>query len=74
MIIGRDIRLDESGKSLVADRSYYYDKNGKNTATQSELDAFVCNVSYVLLTRGIYGTHIYVVDPHLRACFSQFFA
>lgn len=74
VIIGRDIRLDESGMFLVADRSNYFDKNGKNTATQSELDAFVRNVYYVLLTRGIYGTHIYVVDPHLRAYLSQFFA
>lgn len=73
VIIGRDIRFDSGSGRLVADKANYFDKNGKNTATQEELDAFVRNVYYVLLTRGICGTHIYVVDSGLRRYLSRFF-
>ena len=73
VIIGRDIKLDRDTGRLVADKRSYFDKNGKNTATQGELDEFVRHVYYVLLTRGIYGTHIYVVDPELRAYLARFF-
>ena len=73
VIIGRDVRLDPNTGRLVADKANYFDKNGKNTATQEELDEFVRHVYYVLLTRGIYGTHIYVVDPELRRYLARFF-
>ena len=73
VIIGRDIRFDSGSGRLVADKANYFDKNGKNTVTQEELDAFVRNVYYVLLTRGICGTHIYVVDSGLRRYLSRFF-
>lgn len=73
VIVGRDIKLDPATGRLVADKANYYDTKGKNTATQGELDEFVRHVYYVLLTRGIYGTHIYVVDPELRKYLTRFF-
>ncbi len=73
VIIGRDIRFDSGSGRLIADKANYFDKNGKNTATQEELDAFIRNVYYVLLTRGICGTHIYVIDSGLRRYLSRFF-
>lgn len=72
VIIGNDIVLDPDTGMLVANKNSYYDTNGKNTATQEELTQYIKNIYYVLLTRGIYGTHIYVVNPELRKYFSQF--
>lgn len=73
VIIGQDIRYDDNTGKLIANKENYYDKNGKNTAQQLELDEFIRHVYYVLLTRGIYGTHIYVVDPKLREYFAKYF-
>lgn len=66
MIIGPDLVVDPSTGKLHAVRSSYYDRNGKNTATDDELTQYVKNIYYVLLTRGIYGTHVYACDPLLR--------
>ena len=65
----------EAGNAVVwvGLRANYYDKNGKNTATQEELDRYVKNIYYVLLTRGILGTHVYAVNPKMRQYLSRFF-
>lgn len=72
VIIGNDIRLDSDTGRLVANRSSYFDRNGYATTTQDELSQFIRNIYYVLLTRGIYGTHVYVVDEELREYLSEF--
>lgn len=72
VIIGKDLQLDDNG-NLVASKNNYFDVNGKNTASQEELNQYIKNIYYVLLTRGIFGTHIYVCDPNLRAYLKQFF-
>lgn len=74
VVIGRDLVYDESLKRVTVDRNEYYDTNGKNTATDAELEEYIKHIYYVLMTRGIYGTHIYVCDELLRSHLSQFFA
>ncbi len=56
-----------------ADRGSYYDTNGKSGTTEEELLGFLRNIYYVLLTRGIESTHVYVCDSRLRDYFSRFF-
>lgn len=73
VIIGDDLVYDPDTGTLVADRASYYDKNGKNTATQEELDQYIKNIYYVLLTRGILGTHVYAVNPLMRQYLSKYF-
>lgn len=73
VIVGEDIRLDPETGLLVADRTNYHDRNGKATATDEELADYIRNIYYVLLTRGIYGTHVYVCDPKLREHLRRFF-
>ena len=73
VIIGDDLVYDPETETLTADRANYYDKNGKNTATQEELDRYIKNIYYVLLTRGILGTHVYAVNPKMRQYLSRFF-
>lgn len=73
VIIGDDLVYDPVTKTMVADRANYYDKNGKNTAEQEELNRYIKNIYYVLMTRGILGTHIYAVNPQMRQYLSRFF-
>lgn len=78
VIIGRDIRLDPSTGRLAFDRNNYFDKKGKQNnpgskTTDAELLEFVRNIYSVLLTRGMKGTYIHVVDPDLREHLRPFF-
>jgi hypothetical protein len=73
VIIGPDLRWDPDAARMVFDRDNYKDPTaGKNapalglTFTESDLLAFIENIYAVLLTRGILGTYVYVVDKPLR--------
>lgn len=72
VLIGEDLCLNENGIP-ESNRISYYDRNGFATATTEELDRYIKNIYYVLLTRGILGTHVYVQNPKLREYFSKFF-
>jgi DUF2075 family protein len=74
VIIGPDITYDEVTRQLVFNRDRYFDKKGKEnnprlgiTYSDEDLLDFVKNIYRVLLTRGIRGTYVYVVNPKLRA-------
>ncbi len=67
-------------KRLKIDRDSYFDKKGKEnnpklgiTFTDDDLYDFISGIYFVLLTRGVRGTYIHVVDPHLREYMRQFF-
>ena len=72
VILGSDIGYDKEKKSIVVYPDHYFDKNGKRAATEKELLAYITNVYYVLLTRGIKGTYLYVCDDHLREYLKQY--
>ena len=44
VIIGDDLVYDPDAGTLAADKANYYDQNGKNTATQEELDQYIKNI------------------------------
>lgn len=72
VIVGRDLRYDEVAGELRFDRAHYFDKKGLQNnpgqkLTEQELLDFVLNIYAVLLTRGIRGTYLYVVDDALRS-------
>jgi uncharacterized protein len=72
VIIGRDLRYDEDAERLFFDRAHYYDKKGLQNnpgqkLSEQELLDFVLNIYSVLMTRGIRGTYLYVVDDALRS-------
>jgi DUF2075 family protein len=73
VIIGDDLEIDECTGLLKANKQHYFDRNGKSTASADELTQYIKNIYYVLLTRGIYGTHIYVANPKLRSYLLKFF-
>ncbi|MFL0712869.1 MAG: DNA/RNA helicase domain-containing protein [Microcella pacifica] len=73
VIIGNDLQWDEDAQRLVVDRDSYFDKKGKEnnpvlgrTYSDEDLLRYICNVYAVLMTRGIRGTYLHVVDDALR--------
>jgi uncharacterized protein len=80
VIIGPDLRFDAIARRIVFDRSNYFDKKGMEnnprlgiTYTDEDVRRFVTNAYSVLLTRGVRGTFVHVVDPELRRYLRQFF-
>ena len=71
VIVGPDLVLGDCGKPS-ANRKSYFDRNGYATTSDKELDRFIKNIYYVLLTRGILGTHVYVADSKLREYFAKY--
>jgi DUF2075 family protein len=76
VIIGGDLRIDPATGLLEAVRENYFDKKGKASnamrgqkTTDEDLLRYITNVYRVLLTRGMRGTYLYVVDPLLRERF-----
>lgn len=73
VVIGNDLSWDEQTQSIVFNRDQYFDVKGKeNNPTlgrfysDADLRDYVTNIYRVLLTRGVRGTFLYVVDPGLR--------
>src|SRR5699024_4021918 len=73
VIIGKDLQYDPAAGRLVISRNDYFDTKGKannpmvgKVTTDADLERYITNIYRVLLTRGMRGTYIYVVDPDLR--------
>ncbi len=79
VIIGGDLRYDPLTERLFIDRSSYFDKKGMEnnrqlgiTYSDDDLLRYITNVYAVLMTRGMKGTYVYVVDPALREYLAPF--
>lgn len=70
IIMGNDIKYVNG--EIIADSLSYFDKNGKKTTTNKTLIEYIRNVYYVLMTRGIKGTYLYICDEGLRNYFKQY--
>ena len=67
VIIGPELSYDEIEDKLIVDDKKYKDFNGKRSITEpGELQQYIVNIYKTLLTRGIKGTYVYVVDERLR--------
>ena len=72
VILGKDIGYDKGTGQIIVRPECYFDKNGKRTASYEELVEYITNVYYVLMTRGIKGTYLYVCDEDLRNYLSKY--
>lgn len=74
VIIGEDIKYDKENGKIIADKTCYFDQQGKSGVAddQDALRDYLTNIYLTLMTRGIYGTYVYVCDPALREYMSQF--
>ena len=66
VIIGREISYNKDTQEITVNRALYFDDNGKKTATYDELLEYIKDIYYVLLSRGIKGTYLYVCNDELR--------
>ena len=67
VIVGEDLVFNSASGRIEAVQDNYYDANGQTKDMAAEdLLTFIRDIYYVLLTRGIEGTHLYVCDPALR--------
>ncbi len=72
VIIGPELKYDPVFKKIYIDRDNYFDKNGYIGVTdEEELKRYIINIYKTLLTRGINGTYIYIVDDNLRKYFEE---
>jgi len=70
VIIGPEISYDPINHELIIHKDKYEDFNGKRSISDpEELKIYIFNIYRTLLTRGIYGTYVYVVDESLRKLF-----
>ncbi len=74
VIIGPEMLYDPITKKIIVDKSKYLDSNGHNGVNDpEELKRYIVNIYKTLLTRGILGTYIYIVDENLRNYFKEKF-
>lgn len=73
VIIGPELGYDEATGRITFNRDKYFDVKGKENNpklgifySDEDLRQYVLNVYRVLLTRGIRGTYVFVVDNGLR--------
>ncbi len=67
VIIGPELSYDPKNHKMIIDKQKYKDINGKRSISNPrELEKYIINIYKTLLTRGIYGTYVYVVDENLR--------
>lgn len=66
VIIGPDIVWEEASGRVRAVRKNHFDREVRSTPDEADLLEYIRNSYYVLLTRGIRGTYVYVCDPALR--------
>ncbi len=72
VILGKDIGWDKEKGKIIVRPDQYFDSNGKRTASYDDLQEYITNVYYVLMTRGIKGTYLYVCDDALREYLSNY--
>jgi DUF2075 family protein len=72
VIIGPEISYDKDNDKLLINKEKYFDINGRKGVTNiNELKQYIINIYKTLLTRGILGTYVYIVDEDLRNYFQN---
>lgn len=72
VIIGPEFSYDDQKRKFIVDKEKYFDTNGRNGITHpEELERYITNIYKTLLTRGIKGTYLYIVDPKLKKYFKE---
>lgn len=77
VIIGNDldVKEEENGNIIIfGNVENYHDTNGipiQGTDDGSRLTEYIKKVYYILLTRGIHGTFVYIENPKLKKYFKE---
>ena len=75
VIIGDEIYLDPKDSKIKIRKEFYFDKNGTpvngTDENDSQLSEYIKNIYYVLLSRGMLGTYVFIKDKNLRKWISS---
>lgn len=75
IIIGDDIYLDPADNIIKVKRSNYFDAVGTPVKGTDQDDIlltnYIKNIYYVLLTRGMLGTYVFIKDKNLKQYFQK---
>ena len=70
VIIGPELSYDKINNKFVIYKEKYMDANGsRGIDDPKELERYIINIYKTLLTRGIKGTYLFIVDKNLREYF-----
>ncbi len=72
VVIGPELYYDTSSCKINVNIKHFFDNKVKRGSTNEELKQFIVNTYGVLMTRGIYGTYVYVCDDTLREYMKKF--
>ncbi len=72
VVIGPDLYFDTKNNEIRVNMQYYFDDKVKRNSTEGEIKQFILGVYGVLMTRGVYGTYVYVCDDALREYMRKF--
>ena len=68
------LRIRNSGNkdAVNVNRANFKDAVAKKKASDDDLQKIIVNAYYVLMTRGMLGTYLYVCDPALKEYLSRY--
>ena len=72
VVIGPDLFYDRRERKIKVNRGQFFDNKVKSGVSEEDLLRYVLNTYATLLTRGIYGTYVYVCDQALRDYLRQY--
>ena len=72
-MFGREVYFDKETKRIEINKKNLKDNHTKSSGDEKMRD-YVLDIYLTLMTRGIYGTYIYAMDPGLREYLKTFFA
>lgn len=72
VVIGPDLYYDEKSNEIKVNKDKFFDNKVKSGVSDDELKTYILNTYAVLLTRGIYGTYVYVCDEALKEYIKNF--
>lgn len=74
VVFGHEIGYDPENGRIVVYKDQYHDKKGKQGVySEDQLSAYIKQIYYTILCRGMRGVFVYVCDKDLRAHFKSFF-
>lgn len=72
VILGPDIYYDNDKGGVCVNKANFKGTVAKKKASDDDLRKIIVNAYYVLMTRGMLGTFLYVCDPALKEYLSRY--
>lgn len=74
IIFGEEIIFNKNTRKIEIIKENYYDKYGKQQASDEELKSYIINIYKTIMYRAIKGSYIYACDKNLREYFKEHIA